>query len=72
MVVDPARAAALAAPVAQNAAAKPAPARNAKKANRNKKRREARPAKTLEDLDAEMEGTFVLDLPRLLEAGEQC
>ena len=70
--MDPARAAVAVAPAAQNAATKPASVHNTKKANRNKKRREARPAKTLEDLDAEMEGTFVLDLPRLLEAGEQC
>lgn len=58
MVVDPARAAVAVAPAAQNAAAKPASVRNTKKANRNKKRREARPAKTLEDLDAEMEGLY--------------
>ncbi|SHO77390.1 Similar to S.cerevisiae protein YRA1 (Nuclear polyadenylated RNA-binding protein) [Malassezia sympodialis ATCC 42132] len=55
VVVDPARAAVAAPPVGQNTAAKPAPAGKAKKSSRNKKRREARPAKTLEDLDAEME-----------------
>ena len=66
VVVDPARAtmAAPAQPQKQNPSGAGKSARAAKRHAKAKRRKEARPTKTLEDLDAEMEGMCATRLPQ--------